>query len=390
MIREMIREGEEQRVDVDEQQGVSLWSAASSSVITGDVLTEELQCGICIGPAFDPVRSICCRTLFCRVCISQAIDCQHRCPCCRAEILSSTNLEFDARVEKQLSTRSQDCPYKYFGCNYTGMHLDVDSHLLVCDWIPRSELRKQLASVEEENNTLRGNLLKLNLSSMSVIDRLRSDRDEAIRQLLIRMNDLSNDSVVLHAQMHFITIQHASIVTILPVPQSIGSHQCSVEFSFLQRPLKPVVDTLGLTENNMLLNVRVNKIDSLDNMHCQFPPDTRTGMSTNSTSNSTSTNSTSTSMCTLFILSSNSAHPSQRLEFRFNFDSNHHHYVNLDDVFSSSSINSSSSSSSSSNSSYDKHRVCRSSHQTASDEIEITVNHLERYSYQDRIAIVMV
>ena len=66
MIREMIREGEEQRVDVDEQQGVSLWSAASSSVITGDVLTEELQCGICIGPAFDPVRSICCRNLFCQ------------------------------------------------------------------------------------------------------------------------------------------------------------------------------------------------------------------------------------------------------------------------------------------------------------------------------------
>ena len=103
----------------------------------------DLQCLVCHELVVDATQVTCCGALHCRSCISRCPTC----PNCRKP-LSSKSIIPDVRCERLSAAHHRPCLYKDHGCKFEGNRISVESHELLCEFVPRSVLREKIKTLD--------------------------------------------------------------------------------------------------------------------------------------------------------------------------------------------------------------------------------------------------
>eukprot|EP00756_Hemistasia_phaeocysticola_P056914 Hpha_TRINITY_DN33558_c0_g1::TRINITY_DN33558_c0_g1_i1::g.171139::m.171139 len=93
---------------------------------------EDLQCGICLGPAMDAVVTEECGHLFCRECIHTALEGKRECPMCRVS-LTVDQVRKDVRTQRKIQTLGVACKNRAGGCQWRGNLVEFDRHIEKCE-----------------------------------------------------------------------------------------------------------------------------------------------------------------------------------------------------------------------------------------------------------------
>eukprot|EP01062_Namystynia_karyoxenos_P061105 TRINITY_DN530_c0_g1_i2.p2 TRINITY_DN530_c0_g1~~TRINITY_DN530_c0_g1_i2.p2 ORF type:complete len:337 (+),score=137.06 TRINITY_DN530_c0_g1_i2:83-1012(+) len=98
-----------------------------------DPVPEDLQCGICLGPAMESVVTEECGHLFCKECIFTAVEGKKECPMCRVQ-LTHEQVRKDVRSQRKIQTLAVFCKNKQGGCPWKGTLADFDRHIDKCEY----------------------------------------------------------------------------------------------------------------------------------------------------------------------------------------------------------------------------------------------------------------
>eukprot|EP01061_Rhynchopus_euleeides_P010509 TRINITY_DN1997_c1_g1_i2.p2 TRINITY_DN1997_c1_g1~~TRINITY_DN1997_c1_g1_i2.p2 ORF type:complete len:305 (+),score=104.89 TRINITY_DN1997_c1_g1_i2:250-1164(+) len=98
-----------------------------------DVVPEDLQCGICFGPCLEPHVTEECGHLFCKGCVSTALEVKSECPICRVSV-TQDQVRKDVRTQRKIAGLHVFCKYrKAGGCTWQGVLSDLERHAEKCD-----------------------------------------------------------------------------------------------------------------------------------------------------------------------------------------------------------------------------------------------------------------
>ena len=97
-----------------------------------DTIPEDLQCQICLGASIEPVVTEECGHLFCRECITVALERKKECPVDR-QPLTYTELRKDVRTDRKIHALTTACYHKKQGCPWKGAYSDLERHSERCD-----------------------------------------------------------------------------------------------------------------------------------------------------------------------------------------------------------------------------------------------------------------
>ena len=100
-----------------------------------ETVPEDLACGICFQAAADPVVTEECGHLFCRECITMALDRKKECPIDRSP-LTVNELRKDVRTYRKVMALNVFCLNKRGGCQWKGAYSDLEKHCERCDFAP--------------------------------------------------------------------------------------------------------------------------------------------------------------------------------------------------------------------------------------------------------------
>ncbi len=112
---------------------MSCTSSAAVEVPFAEPVPEDLQCGICLQAATDPVVTEDCGHLFCRDCIATALERKRECPIDR-QPLTINQVRKDVRTLRKVMSLQTYCLNKRSGCNWVGSYSDLDKHVDRCDY----------------------------------------------------------------------------------------------------------------------------------------------------------------------------------------------------------------------------------------------------------------
>lgn len=100
-----------------------------------DSCPEDLQCQICLGVAVDPLVTEECGHLFCRHCITLALEHKRECPVDRSPI-TVNNLRKDIRSHRRIINLRCYCLHREQGCQWEGEYGNLQSHVDRCEHVP--------------------------------------------------------------------------------------------------------------------------------------------------------------------------------------------------------------------------------------------------------------
>uniref|UniRef100_A0A7S1NRG8 RING-type E3 ubiquitin transferase n=1 Tax=Eutreptiella gymnastica TaxID=73025 RepID=A0A7S1NRG8_9EUGL len=98
-----------------------------------ETVPEDFQCGICLTAAREAVVTEECGHLFCRACISSALDRKKECPVDRTP-LNHDQVRKDVRTQRKIQALSVWCYNKKGGCAWKGCLSDLEKHCEKCDF----------------------------------------------------------------------------------------------------------------------------------------------------------------------------------------------------------------------------------------------------------------
>lgn len=119
--------GRERRSDRDPQ------SIQHLDVPFCDTVPVDLQCAICMQAANEAVVTEECGHLFCRVCVSRALDRKKECPVDRTP-LTNEQVRKDVRTQRKVQALSVFCYNKRGGCVWKGCLSDLERHVEKCEF----------------------------------------------------------------------------------------------------------------------------------------------------------------------------------------------------------------------------------------------------------------
>eukprot|EP00755_Sulcionema_specki_P028143 Sspe_Gene.89269::Locus_61066_Transcript_1_1_Confidence_1.000_Length_1237::g.89269::m.89269 len=96
-------------------------------------IPEDLQCGICLGPAIESNVTQECGHLFCRGCILQAMEAKKECPTCRRPI-TIDEIRKDVRTQRKIHALGVHCRNKRGGCAWKGALSEFERHAEKCEY----------------------------------------------------------------------------------------------------------------------------------------------------------------------------------------------------------------------------------------------------------------
>ena len=113
-------------------------SILSSTTTLADIpfvesVSEDLQCGICYSAAMDPVVTEECGHLFCRECLTTALERKKECPIDRIP-LTLNDIRKDVRTARRINALSVHCIHRKHSCPWTGSLSDLDRHIDKCEY----------------------------------------------------------------------------------------------------------------------------------------------------------------------------------------------------------------------------------------------------------------
>ena len=98
-----------------------------------DAVPEDLQCGICFGPCLEPHVTEECGHLFCKSCVSTALEVKTECPICRVTV-TLEQVRKDVRTQRKIAGLNVYCKYrKTGGCQWQGVLSDLERHTEKCE-----------------------------------------------------------------------------------------------------------------------------------------------------------------------------------------------------------------------------------------------------------------
>eukprot|EP00993_Chasmostoma_nieuportense_P002581 NODE_3364_length_981_cov_52.450820_g3218_i0.p1 GENE.NODE_3364_length_981_cov_52.450820_g3218_i0~~NODE_3364_length_981_cov_52.450820_g3218_i0.p1 ORF type:complete len:308 (-),score=86.44 NODE_3364_length_981_cov_52.450820_g3218_i0:35-958(-) len=98
-----------------------------------DTIPEDLQCGICLTAAKDAVVTEECGHLFCKQCISTALERKKECPVDRTP-LTVDQIRKDVRTQRKIQALSVFCWNRKGGCSWRGCLSDLEKHGDKCEF----------------------------------------------------------------------------------------------------------------------------------------------------------------------------------------------------------------------------------------------------------------
>jgi len=126
---------------------ISLCDVASTSATTApsshdlhhDVIfvvppPDDLLCTICLVPANDATVTEECGHLFCRECITLALQQKKECPMCRSPC-TAESIHKDIRSQRKIRELVVYCPNRPQGCQWQGSCSDAERHGAKCEYV---------------------------------------------------------------------------------------------------------------------------------------------------------------------------------------------------------------------------------------------------------------
>eukprot|EP00997_Jenningsia_sp_PLL12_P004690 NODE_1955_length_1026_cov_100.370522_g1587_i0.p1 GENE.NODE_1955_length_1026_cov_100.370522_g1587_i0~~NODE_1955_length_1026_cov_100.370522_g1587_i0.p1 ORF type:complete len:317 (-),score=110.59 NODE_1955_length_1026_cov_100.370522_g1587_i0:76-984(-) len=98
-----------------------------------DPLPEDLQCSICLHVATDAVVTEECGHLFCKLCITTALERKTECPVDRSP-LTQDQIRKDVRARRRIQALAVWCHNRRGGCTWKGCYSDLERHYDKCDF----------------------------------------------------------------------------------------------------------------------------------------------------------------------------------------------------------------------------------------------------------------
>ena len=121
-----IEEEKKEKVNI-----ISKYSNLDPSLFTNEYILDYkcVKCGLI--PSFEKANELlCCGSLICEECLKKLNESKKGCPICNIEELKVREIKKENKIfYKSFKSLFIKCPYK---CDWTGMWLDLDTHLMEC------------------------------------------------------------------------------------------------------------------------------------------------------------------------------------------------------------------------------------------------------------------
>ena len=107
---------------------VTSCSYDTSNAVNVSSIPEEFLCPVCTNVVEKPVETAC-HHVFCKKCLSQAVERMPVCPCCRANVKGDSVSALQPVLFRMYSRIQMKCAMHCKGCDWKGNITDMEEHL---------------------------------------------------------------------------------------------------------------------------------------------------------------------------------------------------------------------------------------------------------------------